>query len=153
MIIFRKTGLPIKKSCLTKLFLHLFLIRDDVPHPVVLRLVGEVVAELRDGRSVLGVVEMGVYAFGRRYRRMAEELLDVLHRDARVPQHRRAGMPQVMESDNPKLICFQEFLECTCHPVHSVSRSVLSDVDIVVVLVVVHAPERLLPFLLLRFHV
>lgn len=83
----------LRNPALLGLFLHLFLIRDDVPHLVVLRLVGEVVAELRDGRSVLGVVEMCVDAFGRRDRGMPQELLDVLHRDASVPEHGRPGMP------------------------------------------------------------
>ena len=42
---------------------------------------------------MLGVVKMGVDAFRRRYGRMAQELLDVLHRDPGMPEHRRAGVP------------------------------------------------------------
>lgn len=75
------------------LFLHLFLIRDDVSHLIALGLVGEVVAQLRDGRSMLRVVEMCVDSLSRHYRGMTQELLDVLHQDASVPEYGRPGMP------------------------------------------------------------
>ena len=57
---------------------------------------------------MLGVVGMGVDSFRRGDRGMPKELLDVLHRDSSMPEHRRAGMPQVMEFDHSEIVLLED---------------------------------------------
>ena len=90
---------------------------------------------------------MSVDAFRRRYCRMAQELLDVLHRDPGMPTHRRAGVTQVMETDHSQIVLLEELLERPGHPVDFVSLPILPNEDIVVVSVVARPPEGLLPLL------
>ena len=57
-----------------------------------------------------------------------------------------------MESDRSQIVFFKELLERPCYSVDFVSLPVLPNEDIVVVSVVVHISEGLLPLLLLRPH-
>ncbi len=102
---------------------------------------------------MLGVIEAGIDAFCCGDRGMPKELLDVLHRDSGMPEHRRAGMTQVMETDHSQFVLLEELFECPCHPVDFVPFPILPNEDIVVVFVVVHPSEGLLPLLLLCLHV
>jgi hypothetical protein len=54
------------------------------------------------GVSLLAVVVMGIDLLRGGQIRVAEPLLDVLHRDALVAEERRAAVPEVMEADLPE---------------------------------------------------
>lgn len=94
-----------------------------------------------------------LYHLRRRNCGMSQELLDVFHRNTGVSKHRGAGMSQIMEPDDSEVILLEELLEGSSDPVDLVSLPVLPNEDAVVVLMVVHLAEGLLPFLLLRLHI
>ena len=112
----------------------------------------ECARELVRRSDVSVLVEMGVKSLGRDDRRMAEPLLDVLHRHPFVPEKARAAVAKVMEPDDfvRRKICFEEIVERRRDPARDDSMPIRPKVHVAVVRMVVFSFEVLLPLILLR---